>query len=474
MRILHTPYPFPAVIHFNPTRVMHQSVLLVDDDDATVDLLKRFFERLGWEAHATRSPQQAITTFENVRPSLVIIDLQLPFLSGMELLEILRDRDPDASIVILTAQADVDSAVKAMRLGAQNYLTKPVSLDYLEVVAASAHETTALRRRNRVFFSQQGGRSPTAAALRHSTAMRSLDEQIKRVSEADVAVVLQGETGTGKSWLARTIHGRSARANAPFVEVDCASLSEQNLEQRLFGEERTTSRGKRVDPRGIFEIADGGTLLLDHVEVLHPDLQPKLLSVLAEQRFRRMGGDTEVSVNVRIMAAAGVDLEEEVRTGRFREDLYYRLAVFPLRIPSLREQTRADIIQVAEQLLFSLSHSGDHRAPVRILPETADLLARYPWPGNVREMRNAFERILILHPNAKEIRPEDLPPEIRGDTRNDSAALHADPTLPLEEVERRHIQRALKHYEGNKSKVAESLRIGRRTLYDKLAKYDLA
>lgn len=177
---------------------------------------------------------------------------------------------------------------------------------------------------------------------------------------------------------------------------------------------------------------------------------------------------------MRIIAAAGIDLEEEVRQGRFREDLYYRLAVFPLRIPSLREQARADIIQVAEQLVQSLSASGDQNAPVRILPETADLLARYAWPGNVREMRNVFERILILYPNASQIRPEDLPPELRGENKSDLSSLHADPTLPLEEVERNHIRSALKYFQGNKSQVAQSLRIGRRTLYDKMAKYDLA
>ncbi len=452
---------------------MHRTVLLVDDDDAILRLLQRFFERLGWLPHATKSPQEAIAIYETARPSLVILDLHMPVLGGIDLLEILRDRDPDASIVMLTGQADVETAVTAMRLGAQNYLTKPVSLDHLEVVATTALETTALRRTNRVLSSQQAGRSPTAEALRHSTAMRALDEQIKRLAEADVTVLLQGETGTGKSWLAKTIHGRSARADAPFIEVDCAGLSEQNLEQRLFGEEHLTSRGKRVEPRGLFELADGGTLLLDQIEMLHPNLQPKLLSVLATRRFRRVRGETEIEMDVRIIAAAGVDLEEEVRRERFREDLYYRLAVFPLRIPSLREQSRAEIIEVAQHLVQSLRQPRDDLPPVRIAPEAQDLLARYAWPGNVREMRNALERIFILHPNLREIRPEDLPPEIRGRSASSPPPVHADPTLPLEEVERRHIWAALQHYAGNKSQVAQSLRIGRRTLYEKMAKYGL-
>jgi two-component system response regulator AtoC len=452
---------------------MHRSVLLVDDDSASLRLLQRFFERLGWLCHATKSPQEAIAIYETARPSLVILDLHMPVLGGIDLLEILRDRDPDPSIVMLTGQADVETAVTAMRLGAQNYLTKPVSLNHLEVVAVTALETTELRRKNRVLSTHQPGRSPTAEALRHSTAMRALDEQINRLAEADVAVLLQGETGTGKSWLARTIHSRSARADAPFIEVDCAGLSEQNLEQRLFGEERITSRGRRVEPRGLFELADGGTLLLDQVEMLHPELQPKLLSVLATRRFRRVRGDTEIAVDVRIVAAAGIGLEESVRQGRFREDLYYRLAVVPLKIPSLREQTRAEVIEVARYLVQSLRQARDDLPPVRIAQEAEDLLASYAWPGNVREMRNALERILILHPNAREIRPEDLPQEIRGRSESAPPPVTTDPTLPLGEVERRHIWAALQYHKGNKSQTAESLRIGRRTLYEKLTKYGL-
>ena len=450
---------------------MHRSVLLVDDDESSLLLLQRFFEQLGWVPHATKSPQQAIAIYETVRPPLVILDLHMPVLSGIELLEILRDRDPDSSIVMLTGMADVDTAVVAMRLGAQNYLTKPLSLAHLEVIATTALETTTLRRRNRAMSVEREGRSPTAEALRHSTAMRALDEQIKRLAEADVAILLQGETGTGKSWLAKMIHGRSSRANAPFIEVDCAGLSGETFEQRLFGEERMTSRGRRVEPRGLFELADGGILLLDQVDMLHRDLQARLLGVLATQRFRRLHGDTEIAVDVRIIAAAGVDLEEEVKQERFREDLYYRLAVFPLRIPSLREQARGEIIELARQLVQSLRPAREDLPPVSISPEAEDLLVRYAWPGNVREMRNVLERIFILHPNMRDLRPDQLPPEIRGGADSVPSPTQTDPTLPLEEVERRHVRATLRHFAGNKSKAAQSLRIGRRTLYDKMAKY---
>lgn len=452
---------------------MNRSVLLVDDDETSLRLLHRFFERLGWVTESTKSPQKAIAYYETARPSLVVLDLHMPVLGGIELLELLRNRDPDPSIVMLTGAGDVETAVAAMRLGAHNYLSKPISFDHLEVIATTALETTALRRRNRLHTTADVGRSPMARALRHSSVMQALDEQIARVAEADADVLLQGETGTGKSWLAKTIHRRSGRADAPFIEVDCAGLSEQNLEQRLFGEERMTSRGKRVEPQGLFELADGGVLLLDQIETLDPELQPKLLNVLATRRFRRIRGDTEVQVDVRIIATSATDLEAAVRRGDFREDLYHRLAVFPLRVPPLREQAHAEIVEMAEQLIRSLRQQREDAPPVRILPEAEDLIARYPWPGNVREMRNVLERFFILNPNAQEIGPDDLPPELRGKTEAPVRPPHGDPTLPLEEVEREHIRAALAHFGGNKSQVAESLRIGRRTLYDKLARYGL-
>jgi DNA-binding NtrC family response regulator len=452
---------------------MSKSVLLVDDDDASLRLLERFFRRLGWEPHATKSPQESIVLYETLRPYLVILDLQMPKLSGIDLLQILRDRDPDSSIVMLTGHADVESAVTAMRMGAQNYLTKPISLDHLEAVAAAAMESTTIRRRNRVLSSQQIGQLPTGEAIPSSTAFRDLDERIDRLSEVDATILLQGETGTGKGWLAKRIHGRSARSAAPLIEVDCAQLSGQNLEQRLFGAERMTNRGRRVDPRGMFEIANGGTILLDRIELLNQDLQPKLLGFLATKKFRRAGGETEVEVDVRIVAAAAVDMEEEIRQRRFREDLYYRLAVFPLRIPPLRERSRAEISELANYLLHVLREGRSDSPAVRISPEADDLLGRYSWPGNVREMRNVLERLLILHPNAAQIGVDQLPPEIRGGGKSGELSQDADPTLPLDEVERRHIWAALQHFDGNKSRVAASLRIGRRTLYDKLAKYGL-
>lgn len=452
----------------------HQSVLIVDDEDAILRLMRRFFERLRWIPYLTQSPQEAVALFETVRPPLVILDLHMPILSGIDLLEILRDRDPDPSIIMLTGRADVETAVTAMRLGAHNYLTKPLALDHLEVVAQAALEHATLRRRNRLLLSQQGGRSPTAEALQRSSAMRSLEAQINHLAESDATVLVLGETGTGKSWLARQIHRRSGRASASFIEVDCAGLSEENLEQRLFGVERMTSRGKRVEPTGVLELADGGTVVLDQIEMLDFHLQPRLLSVLETQRFRRVGGTTEIPVSIRIIATTARDLEEEVREGRFREDLYYRLAVVPLRLPPLREQSREETLAVAQQLVQSLGQKREDLPPLQITPEAEDLLTRYRWPGNVREMRNVLERILILRPGAREIRAADLPPEIRGESHAAAPTEYTDPTLPLEEVERRHILAALQHFQGNKSRVAQHLRIGRRTLYEKLTKYGLS
>jgi two-component system, NtrC family, response regulator AtoC len=450
---------------------MTRSVLLVDDDDATLRLLRRFFERQGWVAHASKSPQKAIATFEIERPSLVILDLHMPVLDGIELLEILRERDPDTSVLMLTGHGDVESAVKAMRLGAQNYLTKPVSLDHLQVVAEAALERTTLRRRNRVLTNQQEGRNSGGGPITAGLLSEEMDATLRRVAESDATVLVEGETGTGKNSVARAIHARSARAGAPFIEADCARFSEENLELRLFGGEQVTSRGVRVHPLGLLELAEGGTLVLDGIEMLHPELQPKLLNVLATRRFRRVGGHTEVAVDVRLIAISGTSLEGAVAEGKFREDLFYRLSVFPLRLPSVREHSRARV----SDLLFFLLHGlrrGDGE-DIGISPEAEALLVRYPWPGNVREMRNALERILILHPGVREIQPEHLPPEVRGGAAEEQTPALADPTLPLDEVERRHLRAALAHFGGNKSQTARSLGIGRRTLYEKMDRYRL-
>lgn len=450
---------------------MHRSVLLVDDDESTLLLLRRFFERKGWEVHQTKSGQEAIALFQHSRPSLVILDLNLPYISGIDLLEILRERDPDPAIVMLTGHAEVETAVAAMRLGAENYLSKPVSLDHMEAVAEKAVEKVVLRRSNRALAAQQEQASPVAEALRQSPVMKELDEAIGRVAEADVPVLLTGETGTGKTRVAKSIHGRSARSAAPFVEVNCAGLSGENLEQRLFGEEKLTTRGRRIEPRGLFEIADGGTLLLDRIEMLDVALQPRLLHVLETQRLRRVGGTEEVAVDVRIIAAANVDLQERVRAGSFREELYYRLAVVPLEVPPLRSRPHADIVATAADLLGGLHGRRDAPDPPRLGPQAADLLARYDWPGNLREMRNVLERILILNPQIGEILPEHLPPEIRG--ARPAPGAQYDPTRPLQEVERAHIVAALDHFKGNRSRAAQSLRISRRSLYDKLEKYGM-
>lgn len=451
---------------------MSRTVLLVDDDESTLLLLRRFFELKGWRVHQTKSAQEAISLFENERPFLVVLDLRLPYLSGIELLEILRERDPDPAIVMLTGHADVETAVSAMRLGAENYLSKPVSLDHLEAIAEKAVEKVVLRRSNRVLTAQQEHGSPVTEALRHTPALQGLEESIGRVAESDVTVLLIGETGTGKTRVAKLIHGRSARAKAPFIEVSCAALSRENLEQRLFGEEKVTSRGKRVEPRGLFEVADGGTLLLDQIGLLDKDLQPRLLQVLETQRLRRVGGTEEVAVDVRIIAAANADLEAEVRLGRFREELYYRLAVVPLRLPPLREWSRADIVATATELLRGLQDRRDGADPIQIGADAADLLGRYLWPGNLRQMRNTLERILILNPRMTVVLPEHLPPEIAGVRQGDPGGSF-DPTLPMEEVERSHIAAALKHFGGNRSQTAQSLRISRRALYDKLEKFGL-
>ncbi len=451
---------------------MHRSVLLVDDDQANLRLLTRFFTRLGWVTRATVSPQEAVALYESERPSLVILDLRMPRLSGIELLEILRDRDPDPAIIMLTGAADVESAVAAMRLGAHNYLTKPVALEHLEVVTNAALETVTLRRANRQFARLQGEGAGRSEIQARSLIPDALSDRVVRLMESDVPVLLQGETGTGKGWLARLIHSESRRASAPFSEVECATLSDGNLEERLFGAERSTSRGRRVELRGLVEAADGGTLFFDQIDLLDPVLQPRLLGLLASGRFRRRGGEAELSVDVRVIAASTLPLAEEVAAGRFRHDLYHRVAGFPLQLPPLRERRRGELLELSRALLHGLGSGGDDSPPVRIAPEAAELLARYTWPGNVRELLNVLQRVVTLNPNVQEVLPVHLPAELTGAAEKERPMI-ADPTLPLDQVERLHIRAALAHFGGNKSLVARSLGIGRRTLYDKLSRFGL-
>jgi DNA-binding NtrC family response regulator len=447
-----------------------RTILLVDDDAAVLDVLGRFFEKKAWTVLRAAEANGAMSLYERERPDLVLLDVGLPGVSGLRFLEVLHARDGDATVIMLTGRADVQTAVEAMRLGAENFLTKPVELPHLEAVCERAFEKADLRRRNRYFAGRQGD-SASADMLGRTPAMRAVARQVELLAASDTTVLLTGETGTGKGWVAHLLHSLSARSGGPFVDLNCAGLSATFLESEIFGHEKGAFTDAREQKRGLFEVAHTGTFFLDEIGDLAVELQPKLLKVLESRKFRRLGGTRELEVDVRLVAATNLDLERAVRDGRFREDLFYRLNVLPLRLPPLRERGREEIADLAVRILLDLRRRLG-RGPATIAPETLAVLTGYAWPGNIRELRNVLERVLLMSADAREILPAHLPPEMAG-TAAASALDGSDPELSLEDVERRHIARVLAHHAGNRSRTARTLGISRATLYEKLARYDL-
>lgn len=444
------------------------SILLVDDDPGILDLLTRFFDKRGWLVHSSMTGTGAVNAYEEEVPDLVLLDLQLPDLDGIPVLRRLRELDEDVTVIMLTGHADVETAVEAMQVGAENFLTKPFELDHLAAVVDRAEEKSRLRRYNRVLAGAD--RPPgEAGALGVSPMMVELTTRIDRIAQGDGTVLLQGETGTGKGWAARRIHERSARRNKPFVEVNCGGLSATFLESELFGHEKDAFTDASARKEGLFELADGGTVFLDDIGDLAPELQPKLLKALEDRRFRRLGGTREIAVDVRLIAATNHDLAERVRQGSFREDLYYRIAVLPLELPPLRERRRDDVASLLYEVLEEMRRRVNG-GPTRIDDAALDALVRHTWPGNIRELRNLIERILILATDDEEIRLGHLPPEIRGSAPVQPAG---DEPMTLEEVERRHIARILELNDGNRSRSARALGISRAALYDKMDRFGL-
>lgn len=445
---------------------MTSSILLVDDHGPILDLLDRYFQGRDWAVATAATGAGALERFTAERPDVVLLDLDLPDVSGLPVLQRIRELDDEVGVVMLTGHGDIPIAVEAMRAGAANFLTKPFDLDHVGAVVERVAETVRLKRRNRFLARTPGPGAEPGQRLPGLT--EQVTEQVARMAQGDATVLLLGETGTGKDWVARRIHDRSARAAAPLVEVNCAGLAAALLESELFGHEQGAFTDARTAKPGLLEVADGGTLFLDEIGDLGLELQPKLLKVLETRRFRRVGGTRERTVDIRLVAATNQDLPAAVEQGRFRQDLYYRLAVLPLELAPLRERDADAVVELAYHILAELRDALGS-GPRRIADDALDRMVRHSWPGNIRELRNLLERILILHDGDDEIRAHHLPPEVRG---TPGAAPLTD-VMTLEEAERRHIVRALERHHGNRSRTARELGIARATLYEKLERYAL-
>lgn len=446
---------------------MADSVLLIDDDVDVLRAIGNYFERMGYEVTRELSGEAGLATFDRLRPEVVILDLRLPGMDGLEVLEHLRQRG--AAVILLTGQGDLETAVRAMQLGAENFLTKPIDMPHLAAATARVADKVRLRRVNETLLVHATpGRG--IDSLGASGQMQEFGHQVGLLAQSErTTVLLTGESGTGKGWVARMIHDLSPRGKEPFVEVNCAGLNATFLDSELFGHEKGAFTDAKDRKQGLFEIADRGTIFLDEIGDLVPELQPKLLKVLETKTFRRLGGTREITVDVRLIAATNRNLHAEVESGRFREDLYYRLSVMPLMLPAVRDRTREDRMALIRRILGDL-HKQLPDGPDGVASEAIERLLAYNWPGNVREMRNVLERAIILGRGQPAIGVEHLPGEFRarpgvGDRRHTP--------LSLDDLERQHIDRTLKHHSGNRTRAALELGISRATLINKIKRYNL-
>lgn len=443
------------------------SVLIVDDERQAADAFATFFERQGGHTViCAYTGAEGIATYEATRPDLVLIDLKLPDMNGFDVYARLREHAP--AVIMIGGHGDTPIAAEAMRAGAETFLTKPVDLAYLAVVAERALEKVRLRQLNQYLSERRAAGAP-AFALGSSTVMRDLSAQIELLAASErTTVLLLGESGSGKGRVAELIHSHSPRRDAPFVEVSCAAHSRDALEVSLFGQDACSDQAK--EPRvGLFEVAAGGTVFLDEIAELGAHLQARVLRVLEGKGFCRVGGRREIMSDVRIIAATNRDLVTEVNEGRFREDLYYRLSGMPVYLPPLRARSPEDVVELIGRIVDELRPQLP-AAPHAVTDAALNRLLRHAWPGNIRELRNALERAMIVARGAEQIEPRHLPAEVR------------DPSVPipehhvprtLEEVERVHIERTLRVNNANRTHAARELGISRATLIKKIKEFGL-
>jgi len=441
----------------------HARILVLDDDAAIRFGLREYLEVNGYAVSDAATCADAERLFRTARPEIAVLDYSLPDGNALDLLPRLKSVDPDVPIIILTGHGSIDLAVQAIKLGAEQFLTKPVELSALLAVLRRIADTQRVRRTQAAERSLRS-REEIDPFVGSSAAIRRLAEDAGRIAPAESPVMLQGETGTGKGVLARWLHAHGPRAEESFVDLNCAGLSRELMETELFGHERGAFTGAVSRKVGLLEVAHRGTAFLDEIGDVDFAVQPKLLKVLEEKTFRRLGEVRDRSVDIRLITATHHDLGTRVRDGLFRSDLYFRISTVPLRVPPLRER-REDIPALAEVLLGRLAIDLG-RADLRLAPEAVVALQGYAWPGNIRELKNVLERAALLS-GRNELGRADLRFEAPAGGGNDDSA------LTLEDVERRHIEKVLALERGKVTRAAERLGVPRSTLYEKIRRYGL-
>jgi two-component system response regulator HydG len=447
-------------------------VLVVDDDRSHRFMLMSMFKEWGWNVEEADDGTTAVAAVKEHSYDAILMDVRMAKMDGMEALRRINAFNPAIPVVIMTAYSSVDSAVEAIKIGAHDYLTKPLDFERLRLTMARALDHRQVVEEKEGAKSRKREEIDTAGIIGRSPVMQELLEMISFVSPTEATVLITGESGTGKELIASALHHNSARKKGPFVKVNCAALVENLLESELFGHEKGAFTGADRRRDGKFVQANHGTLFLDEIGETSPAMQVKLLRVLQEQELQRVGGHDVVEVDVRLLAATNRILEDEVKAGRFREDLYYRLNVVSLHVPSLRER-REDIPLLAEHFLEIYGEKNNRRI-AGITPGCMDILLHYPWPGNVRELENAMERGVILM-RGDYLDEESLPIPIKKWSQEESGDITAGMEgLPssLEEAEKMVILKTLDEVDGNKSEAARRLGITRKTLLSKLNKYE--
>jgi two-component system, NtrC family, response regulator AtoC len=444
-------------------------ILAVDDDSVACDLLREVLEQEGYAVNTATTGQAALQLVREVPFDLALIDIRMPDISGIEVLKALKRANPQMPVLMLTAYSSMDTTIEAIREGAYDYLSKPCKMEELTITVKRALEQYQLLRENQYFRQELREKYKFENIVGTTPAMLAVYKTVARLVDSKATVLIEGESGTGKELIARAIHFNGSRAERPFVAVECASLAESLLESELFGHVRGAFTGAVETKRGLFEIADGGTIFLDEIAEISLGLQAKLLRVLQEHEIRRVGGTQPIQLDVRVIAATNKNVEALVKAGRFREDLFYRLNVVMLHLPPLR-QRQEDIPLLANHFLRKYSEVN-HKLISHITPEAMASLCAYHWPGNVRELDHTIERAVTLTMN-NALLPADLPPRLQQQTD----VLHlgtAHPLLTLEELEKQHIQTVLHATEGNKKRAAQILGINRRSLYRMAKRYGL-
>lgn len=453
-----------------------KTVMIIDDELDMLDTCSRIIKRMRHECRTYSEGAQAINEMEQVQPDLIITDLKMPGVDGFKVLSKAKELLPDTGVIVITGYASVDTAVKAMKEGAMDYLAKPFSIEEFQITVEKALEERALREENRLLRMQIQEPLHTENIIGVNGGLQEIFKTIGKLGNSEAAVLILGESGTGKELIARSVHNNSRRRLGPFIPVDCASLPDNLLESELFGHEKGAFTGAHTTKKGLMEMADGGTLFLDEIGEMSPVLQSKLLRALEERAFRRVGGTQLIEVDFRLVSATNRHLKEAIAEKEFREDLYYRINVITLKLPPLRER-RQDIPLMVRHFCQKFSQDSDKKI-AGVAQEAMEALENYDWPGNVRELRNVIERAVSLC-ETEMIRPEDLPPNILEPNKATLQGMplelpfHEAKALWIKHFEMEYLKMALDKHGGNISQAAREAGIDRKTIHRLLNKHGL-